>query len=117
MIYLINAWMECGEARLGILSAQTGEIKHQWRLSKLYDQGGEPRRRDVARNINPGTKQLLRELFLIGCAADLKLVQGVLSNDTGDTCLYCGGCTRPAVADHALEWISNSNPVYRKISG
>lgn len=89
MSYLINAWLENGESRLGIVDAHSGEVRQLWRLNKISVQ---PCRRDFSRTKSSGIQQLVKELFLVGCAEDLSLVQQVQSGNIGDICLDCDQC-------------------------
>lgn len=92
MSYLINAWLEHGEPRLGIVNAQTGAIQQLWRLSKIGNPGNEPVRRELSRRQQSGIQQLTKELFLLGCVEDISLVQRAQAGNMGNICLNCGGC-------------------------
>ncbi len=97
MSYQINAWLEHGEPRLGIVNAQTGVIQQLWRLSKISSPRGEPvrevLRKELPHRQQPGIQQLTKELFLLGCAEDISLVQRAQAGNMGDVCLDCDGCT------------------------
>ena len=104
MSYQINAWLDHGEPRLGIVNAQTGVIQQLWRLSKISSPRGEPVRREsqralwrgLSRRQQSGIQQLTKELFLLGCAEDISLAQRAQAGNMGDVCLSCGGCAEDA---------------------
>jgi hypothetical protein len=111
MSYLINAWLEHGEPRLGIVNAQTGVVQQLWQLSKIGGPRGGPIRREVRRELRKelsriqqsGIQQLAKELFLVGCAEDISLVQRARTGNIGDVCLNCDGCAE----DRDLSWKKN----------
>ena len=98
MSYTINAWFERGEPRLGIVSARTGAIKHLWRLTRIENTCGEGQR-SLPCEQQSGIQQLVRALFLIGCAEEISLVQRAGAGAMGDACLSCGICLEEAATD------------------
>ena len=90
--YLINAWLEHGEPRLGIVDAQTGIVQQLWRLSKIGGMCDKPVRREISCIKPSAIQQLIKELFLVGCAEDIALVQPVRAENMDDVCLHCNGC-------------------------
>ncbi len=112
MSYLINAWLEHGEPRLGIVNAQTGVIQQLWRLSKIGDPHGKPVRRELRKELSrrqqSGIQQLTKELFLMGCAEDISLVQRVQAGNMGDVCLNCDdGCAVDIATAFAMTQYTN----------
>lgn len=114
MSYLITAWLERGEPRLGIVSAQSGAIKQQWRLDRITGESGGSRWRAHHHAGFPGMQQLVRELFLIGCAEEIGLMQRALMSDG---CLSCGLCLEQAEAGSAVPSISTRAEEARKDKG
>lgn len=112
MSYLINAWLEHGEPRLGIVDAQTGVVQQLWQLSKIGGSGAKPVRRDISRIKSSGIQQLTKELFLMGCVEDISLMQRVRTRDIGGTCLGCDQCTDQYADQHARQATADSNIVY-----
>lgn len=92
MSYQINAWLEQGEPRLGIVNAQTGEIQQLWRLSKIRSARGKPVQRELSHRQQSAIQQLTKTLFLLGCAEDISLAQRAQAGNMGDVCLNCDGC-------------------------
>ncbi len=112
MSYLINAWLERGEPRLGIVDAQTGVVQQLWRLSKIGISGGKPLRRELSRIKPSGIQQLTKELFLVGCAEDLSLVQRARTGHIGETCLGCDLCADQYSEQHSEQVTADGNIVY-----
>lgn len=116
MSYQINAWLEHGEPRLGIVNAQTGEIQQLWRLSKISSSRDEPIRRELRRELRKESsriqqsaiQQLTKELFLVGCAEDISLVQRAQAANMGDVCLDCGGCAEDIATTATMTQYTNS---------
>ena len=108
MSYQIDAWLEQGEPRLGIVNAQTGEIQQLWRLSKISSPRKNPERRvlrrELSRRQQSAIQQLTKALFLLGCVEDISLVQRAQTGNMGDVCLNCDGCLEdiaPATTQYA----------------
>ncbi len=108
MSYRIDAWLEQGEPRLGIVNAQTGEIQQLWRLSKISSPRKNPARRELlSRNQQSAIQQLTKALFLLGCVEDISLVQRAQAGNMGNVCLNCDGC----LEDIAPATVQYANPM------
>lgn len=90
--------MNHGEPRLGIVKEHTGIVLHQWRLSKV---DSLPQHR-ISQVKQPGIQQLVRELFLIGCAEEISHLQKARHADLADRCLYCDKCLEKIGTDNIV---------------
>jgi hypothetical protein len=108
MSYLINAWLEHGEPRLAIVNAQTGVVQLMWRLKKIGSSYAEPLRREIPRVKPSGTQQLTKELFLLGCAEDISLVQRAHAGNMSDVCLNCNRCAEDIATVNMITQYTNS---------
>ncbi len=91
MSYLIDAWVEEGEPRLGLVDARTGVVQQLWQLRKIPASGGcRPAQGSLARVEACTIQPLAKALILMGCLEDISLMQRLQRADAGDICLNCG---------------------------
>ncbi len=93
MSYRIDAWLEKGEPRLGVVDAYTGEVRQLWHLHKIGIPAG---RRNFPMSGPMEMHQLVKTLFLLGCAEDIALAQRGVPGNLSEICLGCGQCAAQA---------------------
>ena len=106
MRYSINAWLEHGEPRVGIVNTESGAIKVQWRLVRIDtpDHHNDLQHQTIKPVSN--IQQLTRQLFLLCCAEDIAMIQKSTATNSWDQCLRCDQC---AVTSTEHDTISHTN--------
>lgn len=96
MSHAIHAWLEHGEARLGIIDTDTGRLRQLWRLDRIEL---EPAQQAPVTATPAGTQQLARELFMIGCCEAIG--QALQHTTVADcrSCLHRDHCHSPQRVD------------------